>query len=109
MLFALDDFGTGYSNLNWLSLLDVDEIKIDKSLIDSIGTESINKHVLPGIVEIFKDMPKIIVFEGIENEVQYNFLKDKMPNCYVQGWYFSKALYFNDLKIYLSETNTFIH
>lgn len=109
ILFALDDFGTGYSNLNWLSLLDVDEIKIDKSLIDSIGTESINKHVLPGIVEIFKDMPKIIVFEGIENEAQYNFLKDKMPNCYVQGWYFSKALYFNDLKIYLSETNTFIH
>lgn len=47
ILFALDDFGTGYSNLNWLSLLDVDEIKIDKSLIDSIGTESINKHVLP--------------------------------------------------------------
>lgn len=45
-MFALDDFGTGYSNLNWLSLLDVGEIKIDKSITDSIGTESTNKDIL---------------------------------------------------------------
>ncbi|SCB97846.1 sensor c-di-GMP phosphodiesterase, contains CSS-motif sensor and EAL domain [Kosakonia oryzendophytica] len=92
ILFALDDFGTGYSNLSWLSLLDVDEIKIDKSLTDSIGTESINKHILPGLIGMFRNMPRIVVFEGVENELQYQFLKENLPECCAQGWYFSRAV-----------------
>ncbi len=92
ILFALDDFGTGYSNLSWLSLIDVDEIKIDKSLTDSIGTESINKHILPGLIGMFRNMPRIVVFEGVENELQYLFLKENLPECCAQGWYFSRAV-----------------
>ncbi|MQB53393.1 EAL domain-containing protein [Rahnella sp. RcJ3] len=100
--FALDDFGTGYSNLNWLSLLDVDEIKIDKSLTDSIGTESINKHILPGLIEMFKNIPKIVVFEGVETEMQYQFLKENVPECCAQGWYFAKAVPLSELSAVLS-------
>jgi sensor c-di-GMP phosphodiesterase-like protein len=92
IIFALDDFGTGYSNLNWLSLLDVGEIKIDKSITDSIGTESINNHILPGLIEMFKNMPKIVVFEGVETDIQYQFLKENIPGCCAQGWYFTKAV-----------------
>ena len=40
--FAIDDFGTGYSNLNLVTALDVDEIKIDKSLT----REGANKQVI---------------------------------------------------------------
>lgn len=45
--FAIDDFGTGYSNLNLVTALDVDEIKIDKSLTSAIGTESLRYDLLP--------------------------------------------------------------
>lgn len=96
-MFALDDFGTGYSNLNWLSMLDVDEIKIDKSITDSIGTESINKHILPGLINMFFNIPKTIVFEGVENVEQYNFLKENLPECCAQGWYFSKGMRISEL------------
>lgn len=106
VLFALDDFGTGHSNLNWLTLLDVDEIKVDKSITDTINTQSLNRHILPGLVRMFEDIPKIIVFEGVENEAQYHFLKENLPDAYVQGWYFSKALDLSQLKIYLSQINT---
>lgn len=103
VMFALDDFGTGYSNLNWLSLLDVDEIKIDKSLTDSIGTESINKHILPGLIEMFKKIPKIVVFEGVETEMQYQFLKENVPECCAQGWYFAKAVPLSELRAVLPD------
>ena len=46
---AIDDFGTGHSNLNWLSNLQIDEIKIDKSITDSIDECSINNNVLSGV------------------------------------------------------------
>lgn len=97
--FALDDFGTGYSNLNWLSLLDVEEIKIDKSLIDCIGTgnESSVNPVLSGLIEMLKNMPKLVVFEGVENEKQYRFLMKNFPGCSAQGWYFSKPLNFDEI------------
>jgi len=98
VLFALDDFGTGYSNLKWLSMLDVDEIKIDKSITDSIGTQSINRHILPGLIAMFKDMPRMIVFEGVENEAQHLFLQKNLPDSCAQGWYFSKALAFADIE-----------
>ncbi|WP_039058305.1 EAL domain-containing protein [Enterobacter sp. Bisph1] len=98
VLFALDDFGTGYSNLKWLSMLDVDEIKIDKSITDSIGTESINRHILPGLIAMFKDMPRVIVFEGVENEAQHLFLQKNLPESCAQGWYFSKALAFPEIQ-----------
>ena len=39
---ALDDFGTGYSNLDYLSKLSFDFIKIDKIFTDAIGTESVS-------------------------------------------------------------------
>lgn len=101
IIFALDDFGTGYSNLNWLSLLDVGEIKIDKSITDSIGTESINNHILPGLIEMFKNMPKIVVFEGVETDMQYHFLKENIPECCAQGWYFTKAVPLSELRTVL--------
>lgn len=100
--FALDDFGTGYSNLNWLSFLDVDEIKIDKSLTDSIGSESANNYILPGLIGMFNNIPKLVVFEGVETEMQYRFLVEKVPECCAQGWYFSKAVSVNELSLALS-------
>ncbi|MDQ7856395.1 EAL domain-containing protein [Klebsiella michiganensis] len=95
--FALDDFGTGYSNLNWLSLLDVDEIKIDKSLIDYIGTASSFNPILSGLIGMLNKIDKLVVFEGIENETQCHFIFDNVPDCCAQGWYFSKPLKFDDI------------
>ena len=100
--FALDDFGTGYSNLNWLSLLDVEEIKIDKSLIDCIGTECSCTPILSGVIGMLNKMPKLVVFEGVETELQYRFLRENVPECCAQGWYFSKPMKFEEINSMLS-------
>nr|WP_325821502.1 EAL domain-containing protein [Enterobacter roggenkampii] len=90
--FAIDDFGTGYSNLNIISALDVDEIKIDKSLTDAIGTESLSYDLLPGLYEMFRNRSDRIVFEGVETLEQVNYLKEFWPQSSAQGWYYSRAL-----------------
>ena len=88
---SIDDFGVQNSNLARLSLLEYDEIKIDKSLVDGIS-----EHYKQNIFVIFSDalarLNKPLVFEGVENEIQYRFIADRYPNALVQGWYFSKSL-----------------
>ncbi|HBQ3761092.1 TPA: EAL domain-containing protein [Klebsiella pneumoniae] len=96
--FAIDDFGTGYSNLNLVTALDVDEIKIDKSLTSAIGTESLRYDLLPGLHEMFRSIADKIVFEGVETQEQVNYLKTFWPQSYAQGWYYSRALPLEEAK-----------
>ena len=88
---SIDDFGVQNSNLARLSLLEYDEIKIDKSLVDGIS-----EHYKQNIFVIFSDalarLNKTLVFEGVENEIQYRFIASRYPDALIQGWYFSKAL-----------------
>lgn len=88
---ALDDFGTGSSNINRLTNLEVDEVKVDKFLISSIGTNSVNNKIFLMILGLLRNTSSEIVFEGVETKEQFDFLASVLPNAYVQGWYFSKA------------------
>ena len=88
---SIDDFGVQNSNLARLSLLEYDEIKIDKSLVDGIS-----EHYKQNIFVIFSDalvkLNKTLVFEGVESEIQYRFIAERYPAALVQGWYFSKSV-----------------
>ncbi|HCI6278689.1 TPA: EAL domain-containing protein, partial [Klebsiella pneumoniae] len=100
---ALDDFGTGYSNLNWLSKLEVDKIKIDKFITNLICTDSINANVLNKIVSILGETHNEIIFEGIETEGQLSYLVANFPDAYVQGYFYAKPMNIEELKKYLDK------
>ncbi len=88
---ALDDFGTGYSSLNYLKMLPVNRIKIDKSFIDDICTGINEEIIIEGLIFLGHKMNLDIVAEGVELEEQVEILKSK--NCdKIQGYYFSKPL-----------------
>ncbi len=101
--FAIDDFGTAYSNLNLVAALDVDEIKIDKCLTDSIGTSSVNYEILPGLREMFRNISEKVVFEGMETQTQINYLKEFWSKSSAQGWYYSKAVHLEDAIILIDQ------
>ncbi len=48
----IDDFGTGYSNLAYLTELNVDGIKINRSFIATTGTDSVTASIIPQILAV---------------------------------------------------------
>lgn len=101
-LIALDDFGTGYSTISWLSRLPIDEVKVDKSITDGIGTPTLNKTLLVNLIEMLKAMPQQVVFEGLEQRLQVDYLQDNFPGCYGQGWWFSRPIDNQALRLLLT-------
>lgn len=88
--FSLDDFTTGHSTASVLSILPIDIVKFDKSLIDSFN-EKKGKIVYNVLVNLIKGLNLKIVAEGIESENQYRFLRNRKVD-YGQGYLFSKPL-----------------
>ena len=98
----IDDFGTGYSNLSYLLQLPISSLKIDRSFIAPIENGEHNLQIVQTIVMMARSLGLKVVAEGVENEVQLEELKKL--NCEgAQGFYFSKPLNFEDVKIFLNE------
>ena len=88
---AIDDFGTGYSSLAREKELKVDCMKIDKHFIDSLLDIDPNKAITCDIISISHKLGQCTVAEGVEHEVQLQYLKDH--NCdRIQGYLISKPL-----------------
>lgn len=88
---SLDDFGTGYSSLYMLKRLALDTVKIDKSFVEEILTDQVNRSIIECILNLAKALNMNVVAEGVETAEQYAYLKAQ--NCNeIQGYYFSKPI-----------------
>ncbi|MGN0728004.1 EAL domain-containing protein [Treponema sp.] len=83
----MDDFGAGYSSLASLQILRFDVIKLDKSLVDFIGTSS-GENLIRHTVAFARESGMSVVAEGVETEKQLAFLRDIGCDT-IQGFYFS--------------------
>lgn len=67
-LIALDDVGTGHSNLDRISLVKPDILKIDRSIIDNIDQRYHNQEVFKSLVNLSKRIGTMVVTEGVERK-----------------------------------------
>lgn len=99
---AIDDFGAGYSSLNVMKNIEIDTLKIDKSLIDEVLINRRNLFILAAIIEVGKNLDARIVIEGIELEEQAELLQPF--GILGQGYLFSRPLPPESLDAFLNES-----
>lgn len=87
---SIDDFGTGYSSFGRLKLLPVQEIKIDKMFVDDITKTQQDVALITAMFQLTQALNKFTIVEGVENEQQYEILRDIGFTCF-QGYFFAKA------------------
>src|SRR5205807_2083998 len=87
----LDDFGTGYSSLSYLHRLPLDALKIDRSFVNSMGTDPMSASIMQAIVQLAHTLNLHVVAEGVETEAQLQQLR--LAGCdYAQGFLFSRPV-----------------
>lgn len=87
----MDDFGSGYSSFGMLQQYNFDIMKIDMSFIRQIETNPKTKSILRFLIDMAHEMEIRIVAEGVETEVQAEFLK-KCHCDYIQGYYYYRPI-----------------
>ncbi len=86
---AVDDFGTGYSNLSYLIDFSFGKLKIDRSFVSRIDTDSSSGAVVSTIVGLSRALGVSIIAEGVETESQATLLR--AAGCeVVQGYLFGR-------------------
>ncbi|WP_419421089.1 EAL domain-containing protein [Legionella sp. D16C41] len=93
---AIDDFGTGHASIKYLQHFPFNYLKIDKIFIQSIGTGAITETLNDAIINMANSLKLNIIAEGVETEQQFNYLNLRNVE-FLQGWYFSKAVNFQQL------------
>ena len=96
-IVGVDDFGAGYSNFNLLTLLDIDFVKIDGSLIEKINTSKDLEIIVSTIANFSKEFKVKTVAEYVSNEDIYNKIKE-LKIDYCQGYYFDRPLSYDNIK-----------
>ena len=99
---SLDDFGTGFSSFTYLRKLPIDTLKIDKSFIDTVLTDSSTKIITKSIVEMVKALGFESVAEGVEEEDQYDYLKEIGCDV-IQGYLLGRPLPPKDVEVLLEQ------
>ncbi len=89
--FSLDDFGTGYSSMNYLRQLPVDNLKIDKSFMDSAVFDGNDRKIVESIIQLAKVLNIAVTAEGVEASEQEKLLKDLNCNR-AQGFLYSRPV-----------------
>lgn len=87
---SIDDFGTGYSSLGYIQQFAFDVLKIDKSFVDHITTDT-NQRIVETIIDLATNLGVKTVAEGIEDTDQRDVLRD-LGCLFGQGYWFSRPV-----------------
>lgn len=107
VLISIDDFGKGFSSLIHLLQLPIDEIKIDKQFITEIDQNEKKALLVKSMIDIAHGFHLNIVAEGIETKYERDLLIE-LGCDELQGYLFSPPISPNEMKKFLSKTNTYL-
>jgi diguanylate cyclase (GGDEF)-like protein len=97
---SLDDFGTGHSSLSHVKRLPVDELKIDRSFVAGLATDTTDRAIVEAIVRLACSLGLNAVAEGVEDDEILTRLREQ--GCALaQGYLFRRPLPEDDFTAWL--------
>jgi diguanylate cyclase (GGDEF)-like protein/PAS domain S-box-containing protein len=72
---AIDDFGTGYSSLSYLKRLPVSIIKVDRSFVAGLVTDTSDREIVTAVIRLGQALGLTTIAEGVENTEQFTMLR----------------------------------
>ena len=96
---SIDDFGTGYSSLNYLKRFQVDEVKLDRTLIADVATSRKDRALVSAVTHLAHQFGSKVCAEGVESANQLKIMQKIKCDRY-QGYLFSRPL---DPKTFLAK------
>jgi diguanylate cyclase (GGDEF)-like protein len=91
VIVSIDDFGTGYSSMSYLRRFPIDKLKIDRSFINDMTSNSDAASIVKAIISLAHSLRLKVVAEGVETEQQLQQLRDLGCDQF-QGFYRSAAV-----------------
>jgi diguanylate cyclase (GGDEF)-like protein len=91
VIVSIDDFGTGYSSMSYLRRFPIDKLKIDRSFIHDMTTNSDAASIVSAIISLAHSLRLKVVAEGVETAQQLEQLRELGCDQF-QGFYRSAAV-----------------
>jgi diguanylate cyclase (GGDEF)-like protein len=91
VVVSIDDFGTGYSSMSYLRRFPIDKLKIDRSFISELTTNSDAAAIVKAIISLAHNLRLKVIAEGVETAEQLQRLRELGCDMF-QGYYFSAAV-----------------
>jgi diguanylate cyclase (GGDEF)-like protein/PAS domain S-box-containing protein len=99
---AIDDFGTGYSALAYLRRLPVHVLKVDRALLDGVGTDPQATAMLRAIISVARALKLGVVVEGLEDAAMALVVRE-LGATFGQGFALSPAVDHHELRALLRD------
>jgi diguanylate cyclase len=97
---SIDDFGTGYSSMAYLKSLPVHELKVDRSFVSQMISNSNDAVIVHSTVDLGRNLGLRVVAEGVEDALTLQQLD--LLGCHaVQGYHISRPVAADELLSWL--------
>jgi EAL domain-containing protein (putative c-di-GMP-specific phosphodiesterase class I) len=96
----IDDFGTGYSSLARLKKLPVTALKVDRSFVDGLGSDSSDLSIVDAIINLADSLALGVIAEGVETREQLEILQS-LGATMGQGYLWARPLSAAELATWL--------
>lgn len=102
----LDDFGAGYSNISYLRRIPIDVIKLDRSLISQITTDTGSRIIARNVIMMLKELHYVVLAEGVEDQ-ETAYMLNEYGCDEAQGYYFSRPIPPDDIPGWLADSKPY--